>query len=155
MSQVQLPNDGTAPASRNLPFVCPPPRLAADTPARRLADRLLPTGAAQWPFFALVAIGIIVASFLPLTPGLIVDAVATFAGSAWCVVNFWRCREAHCVVTGYGWAALAVLEVVELGLGRSVIGGDEGLVFLFILALGVIFEAGWRARYGSGAVIRE
>lgn len=125
---------------------------AACTPSRRLRDRVFPTGAGQWIYFAAVAIGISVAPILAVRPGLLLGAAATFAGSAWCLVNFSRCREAHCVVTGYGWTALGVLELVEFAAGRSVISGDESLAFVAILVVGVIFEICWRIRYGSSAL---
>ena len=140
--------------SRNIPFVCPPPRLPSSTPRQRLADRLQPTGANQWIFFAAVAAGISVAPVLPTRPGLALGAVVTFAGSAWCLINFRRCREAHCVVSGYGWAALALLETVELALGRSFIMGAEGLAFVAVLVVALVFECGWRARTGTNALIR-
>ena len=139
---------------RSIPLVCPPPRLPANTPGKRLADRLLPTGAGQWIFFATVAAGISVAPVLPTRAGLALGAVVTFAASAWCLINFWRCREAHCVVNGYGWAALGVLEIVELALGRSVIMGDEGLAFVAVLVVALVFECGWRARSGTNALVR-
>jgi hypothetical protein len=33
-----------------MPLFCAPPPMAADTRARRLADRVLPTGRGQWVF---------------------------------------------------------------------------------------------------------
>jgi hypothetical protein len=70
-------------------------------------------------------------------------------------VNIWRCGEAHCIVTGTGWAALAVLIAVELAVGRSFVLGSEGLVFLAILVVGVGFEALWRLRHGTNALARD
>jgi hypothetical protein len=141
--------------SRNIPLACPPPRLPANTRGKRLADRVLPTGAGQWIFFVAVAVGISAAPVLPTRTGLVLDAVVTFAASGWCLINFWRCREAHCVVNGFGWAALGLLEIVELALGRSVILGDERLVFVAILVVALVFECVWRARSGTNAVIRS
>jgi hypothetical protein len=60
------PDDSCARSSR-IPLVCSPPRLEADTRAKRLVDRLLLRGTG--------------------------------------------CREAHCVVSGVGWALLAVVEI--------------------------------------------
>ncbi|MFZ0918714.1 MAG: hypothetical protein WB807_07005 [Candidatus Dormiibacterota bacterium] len=137
-----------------LPLVCPPPRLSADTRAKQMADRLLPKGIAQWVYFAIVAAGVAIAPTLPLRPGLGLALAATVAASWWCLVNFWRCREAHCVVTGVGWAALATLEVVELSLGRSFLFGSEGLFFIAILILALAFEGLWRARHGTSALTR-
>jgi len=103
-------------------------------------------------FFAGVAAAVSVARYLPLRPGLALDLVATVAAAAWCLVNFWRCREAHCVVSGVGWTGLAALEFVELALGRSVISGDEGIAFVAILVAALAFEAAWRVRHGTNAV---
>jgi len=147
------PDRNAAPSG--VPLFCSPPSMAADTRAKRLADRLLPTGGGQWVFFAAVAIAISVAPTLAHEPGLAVDLVATIAASTWCLVNFWRCREAHCIVTGTGWAALAVLVAIELAAGRSFVLGSEGLVFLAILVVGVGFEALWRLRHKTNALVRD
>jgi hypothetical protein len=77
------------------------------------------------------------------------------AASAWCLVNFWRCRQAHSIVTGTGWAALAVLIAIEFAVGRSFVLGSEGLVFLAILVVGVGFEALWRLLHGTNALVRD
>jgi len=121
-----------------------PPGLPADTPAKRRVDRLLPrTG---WPavaYFAAV-IGLLgLAQLLPAPAYLVVDAVAFLAAGSWCALNFWRCRQAHCLLTGSGWLLLALLAAAEAGLGHSLIGGDEQLVFLAILAGGLGFECVW------------
>lgn len=142
----------SAPRASRIPLVCPPPRLAADTPAKRIADRLLPKGLGQCIFFAAVAIGVW-APGLPTQPAVAVSLVATVAASSWCLVNFWRCREAHCVVSGIGWAALAVVEIVELALNRSFLFGDEGLVFIAILVVALVFEGFWHARHGTNALV--
>ena len=76
----------------------------------------------------------------------------TAAASSYCIVNFVRCREAHCVVTGVSWAALVALELVELALGRSLTRGNEQAVFLTILVAGYCFEFFWRRRYGTNAI---
>ncbi len=141
--------------SRNIPLVCSPPRLPANTPGKRLADRLQPTGAGQWIFFAAVALGISVAPVLPTRAGLALGVGVTIAASSWCLSNFWRCREAHCIVSGLGWAALALVELTELALGRSMIKGDESLVFVAFLVVALVFECGWSARSGTNALIRR
>ena len=76
------------------------------------------------------------------------------AGAAWCGLNFWRCRHAHCIVTSTGWAALSILAFTEAGLGRSLIGGDEQPVFLAVLGAAVLFEAVWRLARGSNSIGR-
>ncbi|MGH7609470.1 MAG: hypothetical protein ACREOD_05955 [Candidatus Dormibacteria bacterium] len=138
-----------------VPLACSPPRLAADTRGKRIIDRLQPTGVGQWVFFAVVAVSVSVAPSLPVRPGLAVDLVATVAASAWCLGNFWRCREAHCIVTGLGWAALAGLEVAEIVLGHSIISGDEGRAFVAILVIAMIFQCVWRTCCGTNALIHQ
>ena len=64
-------------------------------------------------------------------------------------------RGTHCIVTGTGWAALAVLIAIELAAGRSFVLGSEGLVFLAILIVGVGFEVLWRLRHGTNALVRD
>jgi hypothetical protein len=94
-------------------------------------------------YFAAV-IGLLgLAQILPAPAYLVVDAVAFLAGGTWCALNFWRCRHAHCLLTGSGWLVLALFAAAEAGLGRSLMGGDEQLAFLAILAIGLIFEAAW------------
>ena len=138
--------------SRTIPLVCSPPRLPANTRGKRLADRLQPTGAGQWIFFAAVSLGISVAPVLPTRPGLALGAVVTLAASGWCLTNFWRCWEAHCIVSGLGWTSLGLLELVELALGRSIIKGDEGLVFVAVLVVALVFECAWSALSGTNAL---
>ena len=106
-------------------------------------------------FDSAVTIAISAAPTLAREGGLALDLAATVAASVWCLVNFWRCREVHCIVTGAGWAALAVLIAVELAAGRSFVLGSEGLVFLAILIAGVGFEMLWRLRHGTNALVRD
>ncbi len=47
---------------------------------------------------------------------------------------------------------LALFAVAEAGLGRSLIGGDEQLVFLGILAIGLVFEGTWYLMHRTSAV---
>ena len=44
------------------------------------------------------------------------------------------------------------LLVLEAGLGRSLIHGDEGLVFLGVLGVGLAFEGAWYVVRGTNAV---
>ena len=130
-----------------------PPDLPADTPLKRRTDRLLPrTG---WPavFYFAAIVGLLnLAPLLPERGNLAFDGLAALAGGAWCVLNFWRCRHAHCVVTGAGWLILAVFTFGEAAAGHSVIGGDEPLVFLAVLGSGLVFEAGWYLRRGTNSI---
>lgn len=121
------------------------PSVPGDSRAKQIVDQVLPKGAWRCVFFVAIAVGLSV-------PNLLVGAVATLAASAYCLLNFWRCREAHCIVSGTGWAALALFEFAEVARGHSLIHGDESLVFLVILALAIAFEVYWRVRHGSNAV---
>jgi len=116
------------------------------------AGRFVGTGTRRWVFFGAVALVIFTAPDLPARPSLALSALATLAAAAWCLTNFWHCQEAHCVVTGPGWTLLGIFEVVEVGLGHSLIGGAEQLPFLAILCVAVLFEVCWRARFGTKAV---
>jgi hypothetical protein len=107
-----------------------------------------------------LTIGLFVAIFavfslapnLPRRAELAVDALAALTAGGWCALNFWRCRHAHCLVTGAGWLGLAAFAFVEAGLGRSLIRGDEQLLFLVILAAAVLFEIGWYAMRRTNAI---
>jgi hypothetical protein len=130
-----------------------PPDLPADTPLKRLSDRLLPrSGLGACLFFGLVAVVLFVAGTLPTRPYLGLVAVASALAGGWCAVNFWRCRHAHCVVTAVGWLALAAFTTVEFVLGRSLIADSEGLVFLGVLAVALLFEVGVYAARGTNAL---
>ncbi len=71
------------------------------------------------------------------------------------MANFWRCRQARCLIDGAGWLILVVLAFTEAGLGRSVIGGSEQAVFLGLLVVALVFEFVWRLTHGTNAVIRR
>lgn len=142
-------NDRSGPS----PLFCSPPRLESDTRSKRVADRLLPTGRAQWVFFALVWAALALRPNLGVRPGLVLATVATFAAAAWCVVNFWRCREAHCALSAPGWVILGALELAEAVIGRSVIDGTESIAFIAVLVVAYAFELTWRARHGTNALV--
>ncbi len=128
---------------------------AAAAPAKRRLHRLLPAcGLPAIGYFAGVIALLGVAQILPPPAYLLVDAVAFLAAGSWCGVNFWRCRQAHCLATGSGWLLLAMFAVAEAGFGRSLIGGDEQLVFLGTLAIGLIFECVWNLMHRTSAVTR-
>src|SRR5260370_10250629 len=133
-----------------------PPDLPADTPLKRRADRLLPRSG--WPtvlcFAAIVGL-LKLAPLLPERANLAVVGLAALGAGAWCVLNFWRCRHAHCVVSSTGWLVLSVLAFTEAGLGESLIGGDEQLVFLAVLGVAVAFAVLWRCARGTKSVGRS
>ncbi|MHB1941279.1 MAG: hypothetical protein ACYCS9_10740 [Candidatus Dormibacteria bacterium] len=134
---------------------CSPQRLPADTAGKRLVDRLLPTSAVGVGlYFAAVAGLLMLATALPLRWQLVLDALAALLGGGWCALNFWRCRHAHCLVTGAGWLVLGVFALAEAGTGRSLIRGYEEGVFLGVLAAGIMFEWLWSRSRGTHAVMR-
>ena len=130
-----------------------PPDLPADTPLKRRIDRLMPrTGWAAVLYFAAIFGLLNIAPHLPERANLAVDGLAALAAGAWCGVNLWRCRHAHCVVTSAGWLALSMLAFTEAVLGRSLIGGDEQPVFLAVLGAAILFEAVWYFVRGTNSV---
>lgn len=132
-----------------------PPTLTANSVTKRAADRVLPRGPAACAFFVAVAVLMGLASRLPLRADLTVAGIAIGMAGAWCSVNFWRCRHAHCVVTGAGWLVLAGIDLAGAVLGHSLLGGFGGVAFLAVLAAGVLFELGWSLRTGSHAITRR
>ncbi|SRR5712691_852438 len=130
-----------------------PPALPADTALKRRVDALMPrTGVPLVVFYAVIIVLLNIGPVLPERLDLAAVGVASLAAGGWCAMNFWRCRHAHCLVTGPGWLALAGFTFVEAGLGRSLIHGDEGLVFLGVLAAGLLWECVWYAARRSHAV---
>lgn len=130
-----------------------PADLPADTAWKRRADRCLPrTGVGVALYFLAIVVGLNVSAVLPRRPELVVVGLCAAAAGAWCAVNFWRCRHAHCLVGGAAWPALAVFCFAEAGLGRTLIGGDEGLVFSGILVAAIALEAVWTCVRGTNAL---
>jgi hypothetical protein len=41
--------------------------------------------------------------------GVVVASPRVAVAGAYCLANFWHCRETHCAVTGPGWTLAAVL----------------------------------------------
>jgi hypothetical protein len=131
-----------------------PPALPADTALKRRVDALMPSsGLPLVVFFGAVFLLLNIGVALPRQLDLAAVGLASVAAGAWCSLNFWRCRHAHCLITGAGWLALGGFAFVEAGLGRSVIHGNEGLVFLAVLGAGLAVEAAWRAMRGTNAMI--
>lgn len=147
---------GPAPTGRPVRVCCrvKPASLPADTAGRRVADAAVRLGdvGGGWLLVGVIVGLFVLSAFLPVRGALALDVAAFALGAGYCLLNFWRCREAHCVVTGVGWAALALFTAVELVRGASVVGGLEQLVFLGILVVAFGFEAAWRARTGTNAL---
>jgi hypothetical protein len=139
--------------SRRARFGWSPPDLPADTALKRRADRVLPRSGWAAALYCVAVIALLsLAPQLPERGNLAVDGLAALAAAAWCAVNFWRCRHAHCLVTSTGWAVLSLLAFTGAALGRSLIGGYEQPVFLVVLAAAVVFEVAWRLARGSNAI---
>ena len=132
---------------------CPPP-LPADTAAKRRIDRLLPrSGVPAAVSFAALIVLLALAPHLPRRAELAADGFASLAAGSWCGVNFWRCRQAHCMVTAAGWLGLSLVAFAGAGLGHSVIYGDEQLIFLGVLAAALAFEGLWYLTKGTNVII--
>src|SRR5215831_3585193 len=139
--------------SRSALFGWSLPDLPADTALKRRADRLLPRSGWAAALYCVAVIALFnLAPHLPERGNLAVDGLAALAAAAWCGLNFWRCRHAHCLVTSTGWAALSLLAFTGAVLGRSLIDGYEQPVFLAVLAAAVAFEVAWRLARGSSAI---
>jgi hypothetical protein len=152
---VHLPVGETGCGGRRGLWGWSPPRRPAKTALERGVDRFLPCSGVWCLLFVLAIIALLsVAPHLPAQEGLGDDAVAFVAAGGWCAFNFWRCRHAHCALSGAGWLALGVLALVEAGLGRSLIGGHEQSAFLGVLVIAVIFEGAWYLQHGTNAMAR-
>ena len=130
-----------------------PPLLPAGTAAKRRADRFLPRTCGQQALFIGAVLALLIAgSYLPARAGLAVAGAAALIGGAYCTASFWRCRWAHCAVSGAGWLGLSLFTFTEAGLGHSLIGGREQLVFLGVLVASLAFEGAYYLVRGTNAV---
>jgi hypothetical protein len=133
---------------------CAPPASPPRNRFERLLDGYVDATA---PFirgcsaFLTVAVAAVVTFALGPTGGLLLEAAFFLTAGAYCLANFVRCREAHCVVTGLGWSALALV-----GLGGVLTGHDlrgrEWVAFLLVALAGHAFEAAWRLARGTNAL---
>jgi hypothetical protein len=130
-----------------------PPPLPAQTAWARRVDRFAPrTGLRCLAFLVGIVALLSIAPHLVTRGQLVVEGIAFLASGGWCALNFWRCRQAHCLISGGGWLGLSFLSFIETGLGHSVINGYEQPVFLGVLAIGVAFEGTWYLRRGDNIV---
>ena len=128
----------------------PPPTNAR----QRLADRYrdLTGPVFRMPLGVLVAIGVAVAAGrLPVRAGMALDALFLITIGIYCAANFWRCREAHCVVTGTGWTATGLAAIVA-AVGGYAWNDLLWISFLAVWVVGVAFEFTVRRRTGSNAL---
>jgi hypothetical protein len=89
-----------------------------------------------------------VANQLPSRYAMLPAVVYFLILGGWC---FARCREAHCLITGAGFDALAVAALVAV-----IIDGHWynllSLLILPVLIAGFAFEVVWTRRHGENAV---
>jgi len=129
-----------------------PPSLPADSALKRRVDRIRLGNIAGVGIVAAVVSLLSIAAHLPAQPALTLNGLAGLSAGGWCTLNYWRCRHAHCLITGPGWLAFGAFALVEAGLGHSIIGGYEQPVFLGILATAVIFEISWYLARRTNAI---
>lgn len=101
--------------------------------------------------FLTVAVAAAASSALGPVTGLLIAAAFFLVAGTYCLANFARCRETHCIVTGPGWSVLAIAGFGATVAGRD-IRGEAWTAFLVIAIAGYAFEAAWRAARGSYAL---
>ncbi len=132
---------------------CAPEALPARNGFERLLDAY--TGMAapilRGCYSLFFAGAVFLASLLSGAPaGLWLSTVYFLAFAAYCLANFARCREAHCVVTGSGWALVGAASLVGALLGWPSLG-EVWIAFVVVAVLGHGFEGAWRAARGTNA----
>ena len=133
---------------------CAPPTSPASSTVERVLDAY--TGFTA-PFLrgcvVFLTVGAVAAasSLLGAVGGLLVESAFFLVAGTYCLANFIRCREAHCIVTGVGWSALALAGATAAILGRDVRSG-AWIAFLVIAVAGHGFEAIWKMVNGSNAL---
>lgn len=117
------------------------------------ADRFLAATRPQLTT-SLVALGIlasVVSDVLEGRQAMIPLGLYFLVAGGWCVLNFLRSREAHCVVTGFGWVGLAAAVPIltpDLGDWRNA----AWMAFLLTLAVGIGLEAFWASTHNTTAL---
>jgi len=101
--------------------------------------------------FVTVAAAAAASSLLGPVVGLLLEAAFLLVAGTYCLANFFRCREAHCIVTGVGWSALAIASLSAAVAGRD-IRSTAWIAFLAIAVTGHGFEAIWKLAHGSNAL---
>jgi hypothetical protein len=129
-----------------------PPSLPADTVTKQRVDRIRVGNLAAIGVVAVV-IGLLnLAPHLPPRASLATVGVAGLVAGGWCALNFWRCRHAHCLITGPGWLAFGLFAFGEAAVGHSLIGGYEQPVFMSVLGTAIAFEIVWYFLHHTNAV---
>lgn len=91
-----------------------------------------------------IALAVFLVSRAMGVPGLYLVGLFLGAYSAYCLANFARCREAHCIVTGVGWGILTFVALVAAATQHDWLGPIWN-AFLIILVVGYGFEWIWVA----------
>ena len=91
-----------------------------------------------------VAIGVFLLSRQLGAAGLYISSLYFGIYSAYCVANFARCREAHCIITGLGWGVLAIVALVAAVMQLDWFGPIWN-AFLVVFVVGHGFELIWAA----------
>lgn len=133
---------------------CAPPGAPAGNRLERVLDAYTNATA---PFlrgccvFVTVATAWFASTLLGSVGGLYLEAAFFLVAGTYCLANFARCREAHCIVTGLGWSALAVIGAAAIAVSRDV-REDAWIAFLVLALVGHGFEAIWTMIRGSNAL---
>ena len=133
-----------------------PPSLAATRGWHSRADRfLIGSRPLIVPVFVLLGfLASFAGSRIPERWSVLPLAVYFLTVGGWCSLNFARCREAHCAITGAGLTALAGAAFVAVGLGRDW-RDPLWLAALGVLVAGFLFETIWTAAHGHNAVRQD
>jgi hypothetical protein len=132
-----------------------PPSLPADTDLKQRVD-VIRLGNLAALAVVVAVVGLLnLAGHVSVRPALAADGLAGLVAGSWCLLNFWRCRHAHCLITGPGWIAFGLFALVEASFGHSLMAGYEQPVFLGVLAVAAIFEACWYAVRGTNAIVSQ
>jgi hypothetical protein len=129
-----------------------PPSLPANSAMKQRVDRIRVGNLAAIGAVAVVVGLLNLAPHLPLRASLATVGVAGLAAGGWCSLNFWRCRHAHCLITGPAWLAFGLFAFAEAAVGHSVIAGYEQPLFLAVLGVAVAFEIVWYLLHRTNAV---
>ncbi len=133
---------------------CGPPA----TPARNRFERALDAytsvtaplvrGCLVFVTFAVVGV---TSSALGPAGGMLVEAGFFGLIATYCLANFARCQEAHCIVTGLGYLTLAVVGFAATLAGRD-LRTAEWIAFVGVTVVGHAFEAAWKVARGTNAL---
>jgi len=89
-----------------------------------------------------VTVGVFFVSRAIGPAGLYASGLYFAAFSAYCLANFARCREAHCIITGLGWGVLAIVAFIA-AVSQLDWFGPIWNAFLVVFVVGHGFELIW------------